>query len=302
MAEIKDPRLREMAFLARLEREGFTPVTSKELFEDGPLKAMALHLLQEGYVNGLDTVSWSASDGEAGPMLNFGGKTQVQLKHEGQVAVEIARALANQEVRLRISHKGRVRRSELEQALRTGRDREPFGILWAERHRDQAVAMAVLTAGPKAPVSLSYMDMNGLKRINDENSHNAGDEAIKAYLRTIAMLTGDAAEAFRSGGADEVVVVMRSTSTEQARTSMRAVLRQLRKECVHADGKRVVPFLTASCGIVTTTDPATDASALVKRADAEQKRAKLASKEAPGESFLAVEGQDAVEKVTLGDA
>jgi len=35
---------------------------------------------------------------------------------------------------LRLTHLGRVRISELKQALRAGREREPFGVLWDVRH------------------------------------------------------------------------------------------------------------------------------------------------------------------------
>jgi diguanylate cyclase (GGDEF)-like protein len=138
--------------------------------------------------------------------------------------------------------------------------------------------------------------MNGLKSVNDNFDHHAGDVVIRTYLQTVAMLVGAQAEGFRGGSSDEVVVVMRDTSAEGAREVMRAVLQQLGKERVHVDGKEVVPFITASCGVATTMDVSTDAASLVRRADAEQKRAKQASKAAPGVSYLAVEGTD-LEKV-----
>jgi diguanylate cyclase (GGDEF)-like protein len=291
-----DARLRELAFLARLERESSLKVTIEDVRQDPAVKSMLVHLLNEGLVNGFDTLPWAA--GEAAGAARIEGMTLVQFRREDRLARDIANMLSGQEVLLRISHKGRVRRSELEQALRTGRDREPYGILWAERHRDQAVAMAVLTAGASAPVSLLYLDMNGLKTINDDNSHSAGDAAIKVYLQGIAMVTGDAGEAFRSGGADEVLVVLRAAPADHARDVGRNVLRQLWKERVLVDGKVAAPHLTAACGVVTTTDPVADAAALIGRADAEQKRAKEASKGTERTSVLAVEGQE-LEKVTL---
>jgi hypothetical protein len=42
----------------------------------------------------------------------------------------------------RITHHGRVRLSELKQALRSGREREPFGILWDVRHWRQDLQVA----------------------------------------------------------------------------------------------------------------------------------------------------------------
>jgi diguanylate cyclase (GGDEF)-like protein len=137
-----------------------------------------------------------------------------------------------------------------------------------------------------------------LKEINDAHDHAAGDTAIRTYLQAISTLMGDKAEGFRGGSSDEVVVVLRDTSAESARDTMRAVLKQLAKERVIIDGNVIVPFLTASCGVVVTIESATDARALVQRADAEQVRAKKASKEGPGPraSFLAIEGRE-IEKV-----
>lgn len=264
---------------------------------DPVLKSLAVHLLAEGYANGLDSLHVPIGE-VTGPQPDFGGKSLLLLKHERRLWETIGYLLANQQVYLYISHKGRVRRAELEQALRTGRDRDSFGVLWDARHRDQGVTMAVLSAQRESPVALAYLDMNGLKGINDTHDHAAGDVAIRTYLQTISTLMGDKAEGFRGGSSDEVVVVMRETSAQSARDTMRAVLRQLAKERVVLDGKVIVPSLTASCGIVATSDAATDARALVQRADAEQLRAKKASKDGPDPraSFLAVEG-DEPEKV-----
>ncbi len=152
--------------------------------------------------------------------------------------------------------------------------------------------MAVLNAKAGAPVSLAYLDMNGLKAINDRHGHYVGDQAIKVYLQTIATLLGEKAEAFRGSAADEVVVVMRETSADSAREAMRMALKQLRKERVLLDGKEVIPFLTVACGIASTEDASIDAALLVRRADDEQKRAKDNCRATPGTSFLAVEGQE----------
>src|SRR5207244_5458270 len=59
----------------------------------------------------------------------------------------LARVMGGQQVTLRISHKGRVRLAELEQGLKTGRDREPFNILFGKRHiiPDLLIALASTT-------------------------------------------------------------------------------------------------------------------------------------------------------------
>jgi diguanylate cyclase (GGDEF)-like protein len=130
-----------------------------------------------------------------------------------------------------------------------------------------------------------------MKPINDQHGHDAGDVAIKTYLQAIDMLKGENADGFRVGG-DEVVVVMQGASADQARDRMRAVLLQLGKERVLVNGNEVAPFLTASCGIVSTEERTIDAEALVKRADDEMYRAKAKSKSGTRQSVLAVEGRD----------
>ena len=59
---------------------------------------------------------------------------------------------------LKISHEGRVRLSELEQQLRSGRDRDETGLLWAKRHLTTDLAIAVLSASQKAPLSVAFAD------------------------------------------------------------------------------------------------------------------------------------------------
>jgi len=289
--DTRDARLRELAFLATLERTPSVTLRSEELHRDSQLRSMAIYLLHEGYVNGLDSMPWPAGQGVSS-LASAGGRPNLLANFELRHWNEVGRVLANQDTALQISHKGRVRRSELEQALRTGRDREPFGILWDKRHLEQAVMMVVLSAQSSSPVSVAYLDMNGLKGINDAYGHDAGDAAIKTYLQAINTMKGDKAEGFRGDRADEVIVIMRGTSTDSACEVMRAVLQQLRKERVLVGPTVVREFLTASCGVATTTDATTDASSLVARADAEQMRAKLVSRAEPGASFLAVEGRD----------
>ena len=293
---LQDARLRELTFLAELEREAFVHLSCESLNKDPAYKSMALHLLHSGFLNGLDNVPCIPGYNVV-PLADAGGRTNLQAEYERRLWKDIADAMANQSVLVQISHLGRVRRSELEQALRTGRDREPFGILLAMRHRDQAVAMALLSASPQSPVSLAYLDMNGLKAINDEFGHAAGDAAIKRYVQTIAGLLGGKAEGFRGEGGDEVVVVMRDTSVDAASDLMRAFLRRLENEPELDNGKMGTAHLTASCGIASTTDPRAEAHVLIERADSQQRRAKVESKSGARRSVLAVEGRD-LETVT----
>lgn len=62
------------------------------------------------------------------------------------------------------------------------------------------------------PVVLIFGDMNGLKRINDEQGHEAGDQVLCLSARLLAARAGEDA-VFRMGG-DEFMVVIAPGSEE----------------------------------------------------------------------------------------
>src|SRR6266478_3392662 len=104
---------------------------------------------------------------------------------------------------LRLTHSGRVRVSELKQALRAGRIREQYGMLWDGRHLQTDLQIALLDASEMAPLSVGFLDMNGLKDINDSVGHEAGSLAVRAYFQAVATALSDQGEAYGVGG-DEV--------------------------------------------------------------------------------------------------
>src|SRR5205823_5000317 len=121
--------------------------------------------------------------------------------------------------------------SELKQALRAGREREPFGILWDVRHWERDVQIAILEAGEGSPLALAYLDMNGLKNINDTYSHDDGDLALKTYFQAVVSVLGDRGQAYRlSGGADEVLVVLPNCDEQAAVQTIRLTCTKLMNE------------------------------------------------------------------------
>lgn len=286
-AKHPDPRLREMAFLADAERQGGLASVSHQDLRDHVYKSMVVYLLHEGYLDGIDSVDWPPN--RRPTVHDHTGETDLERRARTRRWETMSYLLGDQPITLRLSHKGRVRLAELEQALRTGRDRDPTGIFWSKRHRESALAIAVLTASPSSPVAVACLDMNGLTLIN-KRGHAVGDQAIRTYLQAIAMFVGEGAEGFRGDGGDEVVIVMRDTTTEAACSSMRMILAQMSKETVQVAGELVVPRLTACCGVASTTNPKADPLELLARADAAQVRAKDASKSEARPSVLLVDG------------
>jgi len=268
-----DARIRELQFLAKLDREKRVDIT---VAVEDPDRLMILHLLRERYVNDLATLAHTS-----GEIPDLEDALRDRLMHDLDLLLKV------EPVALRINHKGRVRLSELQQALQTGRDREPFGILLGQRHilPDLTIALASATSG--SPLTLVYGDANGFKTINDTINHAAGDEALKSYMAIVSMFSEAVGDAYRAGG-DEVVVIMPSTTADVALNTMRAVAAQLHKEKMPGD----LP-LSLSCGIATTTDANADAGELLKKADEEQKRAKARSRvDPPRPSVIAVEDRE----------
>jgi len=268
-----DARLRELRFLAKLDREG---VLSLNLTVEDPDRLMVMHLLRERYVNDLALL-----ERVSGTIEDLEGRLAERLD------IDLHLILKGQALSLRINHKGRLRLSELEQALQTGRDREPFGILLGQRHVLMGLTIAITSATERSPVSVAYLDANGFKTVNDTIDHAAGNEALKSYMSVVSMLTQRLGEAYRDGG-DEVVVIMPGAAPHLVHNAIRAVAAQLHREKIPGD----LP-LSLSCGIVTTTDANTDPGEFLKKAEEEQKRAKARSRvDPPRPSVIAVEGRE----------
>jgi diguanylate cyclase (GGDEF)-like protein len=228
---------------------------------------MMISLVADGLVNGLDTRP--DSGGAPSPWAGDHVKEDMwRLRHtqEGMAAP----------LTLRIGHRGRVRLSELRRQLKTGRDRDPTGICLARRHLLTDLAVALTATDKDAPLSVVFIDMNGLKAINDAHGHHAGDEAIRAYLEAVVATFGEHGEAYRGEGGDEAVVILPKADDGRAGNLLGVFVRQLGKDVVSLGG--VEHRLTASCGSASTVDPGADAQALHDRADATMYRAKIESK------------------------
>ena len=135
----------------------------------------------------------------------------------------------------------------------------------------------LMRAIPTAPLVVMFVDMNGLKTINDAEGHDAGDQAILAFRDAVrAVVKGPL---FRTGG-DEFVIFVRGPVTDAVATA---------KELLSAVANK---GLSASIGIVTASDACESPKAIITRADKEMYRAKAVSRDAgePRRSTLAIEG------------
>lgn len=156
--------------------------------------------------------------------------------------------------------------------MRTGRNREPFGILWDGRHLETDLEIAMLDASEELPLSLGYLDMNGLKPINDTIGHDAGDLVLRAYFQAVSTLLADKGEAYRAGG-NEVIAILPSHKLARATERLQKVCRLAMGEKIEFAGHVLSP-LSLSVGIVTTTDAKTKHMELRQRAEKAMYRAK----------------------------
>jgi diguanylate cyclase (GGDEF)-like protein len=271
-----DARIEELKLLAEIDRTGGVTLQP----ERGPKWDMVFFLVYERFATSFN-MPWTAPSALIGTLPL---ESDLERHIHSCWAKSVSDVLeARQGVRLELTHKGRVRLSELRQAFRTGKDREPFGILWDGRHLENDLQIAILDAGESTPLSVGFLDMNGLKPINDTNGHEAGSQALLAYFHAVATALADKAEAYRVGG-DEVIAVLPSHGMEDAKSRLRKACLLLMKEEI---GNKL-PHVSLSVGLVTTTDPKAKHTELRDRADKAMYRAKDETKKtAPRPSAIA---------------
>jgi diguanylate cyclase (GGDEF)-like protein len=251
-----DARLEELKLLSELDHRGGLTITLPE----GPYRDMIAFLVYERFVTAFNL-----------PWRDTSWRLLEAHLHECWVK-GLSDVLTGQSVHLELTHKGRVRLSELKQALTTGRTRETFGILWEGRHLETDLQIAILDASEDLPLSLGYLDMNGLKQINDTIGHDAGDLALRAYFQAVSTVLADKGEAYRTGG-DEVIAVLPSHKLEKATGRLQKVCRLVMGEKIEFAGHKLSP-LSLSVGIVTTIDAKTKHIELRQRAEKAMYRAK----------------------------
>ena len=132
------------------------------------------------------------------------------------------------------------------------------------RHRSEGV-----------PVSLIVCDLNGLKRINDEQGHDAGDRALVRFagmLSRVATRLPDSIAA-RLGG-DEFCIVIAEASADDVVAAAEELCRLVLRS----------PLEGVSCGVASTQDDVGEvetAGRLFRLADAAQYRAKRSNASVP---------------------
>jgi diguanylate cyclase (GGDEF)-like protein len=121
-----------------------------------------------------------------------------------------------------------------------------------------------------APLSLAVVDLDGLKCVNDQHGHLAGDSALRHVSGRISAGLRELDSAARIGG-DEFVVLLPNTDLPGAQHVGRRILTAIRKDA--AQHKDVPLTISASIGIAQW-EPGWQPSDLIDAADVAMYRAK----------------------------
>ena len=285
-----DARFRELQFLAHFEQKRWVEVHYEkggETFERSKEQQMVLSLILREMLNGPDIRATSYSTAYTKNVHDLVDSMERQVRIERARIIESL--LTGEKVSLEMGHLGRLRLYELQDQLRATRLRDMSGILFDGRYVERDLAVAIMNIRPEEPVSLAYLDMNGLKAFNEDGDHATGDAAIKTFFHAVEKAVAEAGDAYRKGG-DEVVVIMPGTPLKEARQRMRGALMSLAGEKVGVKGE--LRRLSSACGLLSINAPQAQAEAQIQRADHLQKKAKTASKLTDGSRCSALVVED----------
>ncbi|MBI2717618.1 MAG: EAL domain-containing protein [Rhizobiales bacterium] len=122
-------------------------------------------------------------------------------------------------------------------------------------------------------LTITFVDLDGFKSVNDTYGHETGDRLIAAVSAGFAALAGPAALLARLGGDEFAVVHRGSRAAEDARALAQRII-QFLAEPFNLDGRAI--SVGASIGIADCPAEAIEVCEILRRADVAMYQAKLA--------------------------
>ena len=140
--------------------------------------------------------------------------------------------------------------------------KDPLTSLYNRNFFEDSLKKTINSAKRGDFFSLLFIDMDDLKKINDQFGHIAGDTTIRATAKAIIKSVRESDLAARWGG-DEFAVIIKG-GIEQAKTVAERIQMNLKKISLSLAQKTITP--SVSIGI-TIIDGTKDAESLIKKAD-----------------------------------
>ncbi|MCD6086679.1 MAG: GAF domain-containing protein [Candidatus Hydrothermae bacterium] len=124
--------------------------------------------------------------------------------------------------------------------------------------------------------TIAFIDLDGLKAINDRYGHPAGDEVLKTLVKVLRENLRKDDMVVRYGG-DEFILVLPGTTKEEAKNHLDNLLRYITKLSVLLDDV-ILPFPGFSYGLATYPLDGADLQTLIRVADKGLYRVKMSKK------------------------
>lgn len=132
-----------------------------------------------------------------------------------------------------------------------------------------------MAASSSSQVTLSMLDLDSFKQINDTYGHMAGDEFLKTFADHFKATLGHNAIPIRFAG-DEFVAIFTAQDKKSAKATLDSLIQRLQDNPVELQGDKVT--INVSIGVANYPVDATDHELLFRRADEALYYAKEAGK------------------------
>ncbi|HCN68353.1 MAG TPA: GGDEF domain-containing protein [Candidatus Accumulibacter sp.] len=164
---------------------------------------------------------------------------------------------------------------ELQHASASARH-DPLTDVLNRRGLDEALAREIASMRRKAeqPLSLSLLDVDNFKQINDRLGHATGDDALIHLVQVVRQYMRPVDTLARYGG-EEFVILMPDTRLDEGMTTMRRLQRELTRNFFLAGNEKILITFSAGVAELLPDESGEDA---IRRADQAMYLAKRAGK------------------------